>query len=226
MQFLSKLCADFLRALADANGVKLKATHARELAAAFFGYKSHAALLAEKQYLLSQLGDAHVLIPDIGLIEQRRTCLHGLPAGLPDTRTMVDELVAFLKDNGHFGGDAWVYNSLEAYVMEVYLHEQDYQVMDQLSGVMAETNAYFDETYYEDAEILDADDRITIVVSGQYNGTSDHDRPFCGDQIDMTVTVELYRVAGRNAYGEPDISTTGEVNDDWVDPDLKYGRVS
>ncbi len=41
---ISKLCADFLRA----NHEGLRASHARELVAAFFGYKSHAALLADK----------------------------------------------------------------------------------------------------------------------------------------------------------------------------------
>jgi len=49
---LSKLCADFLRASYKSQTLgKLKASHARELVAAFFGYKSHAALLAEKNYL-------------------------------------------------------------------------------------------------------------------------------------------------------------------------------
>jgi hypothetical protein len=45
---------------------------------------------------------------------------------------------------------------------------------------------------------------------------------FCGDQIDMLVTVELSRVAGRAAFSDPDISASGEINDDWVDPELKY----
>jgi hypothetical protein len=47
---------------------------------------------------------------------------------------------------------------------------------------------------------------------------------YWGDQIDMTVIVEVPLVAGRVAIGEPDISAIGFVNDDDVDPDLKYGK--
>ncbi len=75
---ISKACSDFLRSEVAANGgEKLKASHARELVAAFFGYKSHAALLAEKVYPLEDLGKADVLVPDIGLIERRRNALAG-----------------------------------------------------------------------------------------------------------------------------------------------------
>lgn len=78
-------------------------------------------------------------------------------------------------------------------------------------------------SHYETAELVDNDGHLTIEVEGQLNGQSDDERPFCGDQIDMKVTVELPLIAGRVAFGEPDISATGEINDDWVDPELKYG---
>jgi hypothetical protein len=224
---ISKTCSDFLRSdFATQTGDKLKASHSRELVAAFFGYKSHAALLAEKTYPLDSLGDAAVLVPNIPLMDVRRNNLDGLPSTLDPSRVLATKLSEFLKQQGHFSGEAWVYESLSAYVTEVLLIEKDGLMLDLLSGVMAETNAYFDSEFghYESAEVDEQDDRVVVEVEGQYCGTSDTERPFCGDTIDVKAKVELYRVAGRAAFSEPDVSAHGEVNDDWVDPELKYGN--
>jgi hypothetical protein len=224
---ISKLCADFLRAdtLSETNE-NLKATHARELMAAFFGYKSHASLLAEKNYPLHRLEEADVLVPNISLLDERRRKLEGLPATLPTSRVIAEKVVDFLKSEGHFSGEAWLYDSLESYVMEVFLPHNDYTVMDDLSGQMAETNALFDETYYEEAEVDEGEDGILISVTGQCNGTTDQDKPFSGDQIDMSVTVEMSRAAGRNAYFKPSIKADGAVNWDWAEVDEPTVRVS
>lgn len=62
MQHITKLCADHLRAFVNDNhGVKLKASHAHELVAAFFGYKSRAALLADTRHPLSNLTSAALI---------------------------------------------------------------------------------------------------------------------------------------------------------------------
>ncbi|NGY05943.1 hypothetical protein [Solimonas terrae] len=220
---ISKDCSDFLRAHAAdavADG-RLKASHARELVAAFFGYNTHAALLSESDYPLHQLDEAAVLVPDVRLMNQRRSCLNGLP-DLPNSIELAKALVGFLASQHHFSGKAWIYDSLESYVMEVLLPEEDPYISDCLSGVMAETNAYFDEAYYESAEVQNVGDAVEIAVTGSYNGSNDEDRPFCGDQIDMIVTVNLPRVAGKAGFGHPDISASGSVNDDWVDPELRF----
>ncbi|MCG8053664.1 MAG: hypothetical protein JAZ15_20935 [Candidatus Thiodiazotropha endolucinida] len=222
---ISKLCADFLRAhVLETTGTKLKATHARELIAAFFGYKSHAAQLAEATYPLSEIEDAYILVPDIPLMDQRKESLQGLPEELPNSQELATALVSFLEDEQLFGGVAWIYSSLSEYVMEVLLPKEDLVISDQLSGVMAETNAYFDEPYYEEATVHEDDEEVTVVAVGQYNGTNHEDKPFCGDCIDITVRVELYRIAGRTAFMTPDMSPGGELNDDWVDPELRYGK--
>jgi hypothetical protein len=223
---ISKVCSDFLRfEFAARGGKKLKASHSRELTAAFFGYKSHAALLTEKVYPLERLGKADVLVPNVGLIEQRRNTLVGLPADLFPSREIASKVGGFLKEQQYFGGKVWLYESLETYVTEVLLIEEDSRILDQLSGVMAETNAYFDSEFghYESAEVIEGGDAVTVEVEGQYSGSADPERPFCGDQIDMRVTVDLPRIAGRVAFANPEISARGEVNDDWVDPELRYG---
>lgn len=220
---ISKLCADHLRAYVSSIGLKLKATHARELVAAFFGYKSHAAQLADYQYPLSAIGDAVLLVPDTGLMDVRRRQLTGLPPGLPVSAVLAQEIADFLEQRGHFDGYVCLAEPVETYVMETVIPAADAQIYDDLSGIMAETNAYFDETCPEEAEVKKGEDALTVLVTGQVNGTSDHDRPFCGDQIDMSVSVEYPRIAGHVGYGEPHIEAAGAVNDDWVDPALKYG---
>jgi len=222
---LSKLCADFLRSNYRSNhNAKLKASHARELVAAFFGYKNHAALTLEKKYPLSALEEAAILIPDIPLIEQRRQCLKELPEDIPATNDLASMLAEFLQDEGYFGGNIWLYDTLETYIMEVMLIDNDSRIMDELSGVMAETNTEYDDfPYYEDAKIIEAQDYLEITVSGKLQGTPLDDKPFCGDTIDMVARVYLPRIAGKRGFMDFDIEAGGSVNDDWVDPELKYG---
>lgn len=225
MSDLSKLCADYLRTSYTSQTLgKLKATHARELVAAFFGYKSHAALISEKDYPLDKLEEAAIFIPDIPLIEHRRSRLLGLPDDIPDSRVLAEMLSCYLQDEGYFGGNVWLYESLEDYVTEVLLIEHDATISDALSGIMAETNALFlDYPYYEDASIEDMHETLEITVPGQHQGESDDEKPFCGDTIDMTVRVVLLRIAGKRGFQDFDFEVAGEINNDWVDPELKYG---
>jgi len=100
MADVSKLCSDFLRECYPG----LKATHARELVAAYFGYKSHAALLADKANSLEFLDMAAVLVPDDYVIDERRDCLNGLPEHLPHSYKLVDDLTHFLQSEELFTG--------------------------------------------------------------------------------------------------------------------------
>lgn len=224
MSDLSKLCADYFRTSYTSQTTgKLKASHARELVAAFFGYKSHAALIAEKAYPLDKLDEAVILVPDIPLVEQRRSRLSGLPDDAPESRTLAEMLSTYLQEKGHFGGDVWLYDSLESYVMEVLLIDSDALVSDALSGTMAETNASFEDfPYYEDAKIEDTGDALEITVSGKLQGKPLDDKLFSGDTIDMGVRVLLPRIAGKCSFLDFDIEAVGSVNDDWRDKDMHY----
>ena len=220
----SKLCADHLRATLYSSS-KLKASHARELAAAYFGYKSHASLLADGRYPIDCLPDASILIPDVPLLSTRVTELKGLPGDLP-TPIELAKTCSEAISGDCFGGEIWLYDSLENYLMEVLLIRDDGRIQDCLSGVMAETNAYFDDAYYDHAETSDDGDIVAVSISGVYSGENHPDRLFCGDRIDMKIEIELYRCAGRRGFTDFDLSATGEINDDWVDPELRFGSAS
>ncbi len=221
---LSKFCADFLRQNHTSHSTeKLKASHARELVAAFFGYKSHAALKAEKTYPLEKLEEAYIFIPDIPLMEDRRAKLNGLPNNFMPSLDIAKLLSDLLVGEGFCGGDVWLYETLESYIAEVLLVESQSMIDDQLSGTMAETNAsFFDSPYYEDVEIQDNDDELVISAKAQYKGEQLDDKPFCGDTIDMGVQITLPRMAGKRGFYDFDLEVGGNINDDWVDPELKY----
>lgn len=215
----SKLCSDFLRETYPG----LKASHARELVAAFFGYNTHAALLAEANYQVDRLEDADLLIPDINLMDRRRQSLNGLPEELSASKWLAEEIAYYLRDKELFCGETWIYeDNLATYILEEFLpNKVAGDLDDYLADVLAETNAYFDDPYYDSTKIEDGLDSITVSVPGKYFGEHDtgKDRMFCGDTIDMEIVLVLKRVAGRVAFVEPDINVSGHVNRDYMDPD-------
>jgi len=204
---ISKLCADFLRVCYPS----VKATHAHELVAAFFGYKSHASELAEQAYKLERLEDADLLIPAISRIEQRRGRLEGLPV-LPPSKVIAERLVELLRRERLFHGEVWLVDDLGQYFREEYLPD-NFALDVELGAEIASTNAIFDDIYYESAEVHDGPDELTVMVKGLYSGQTIDDKPYCGDQIDFTVVIELPRIAGKTAFFEPNIDAHGTVRD-------------
>jgi hypothetical protein len=222
----SKFCSDFLREICP----ELKASHARELAAAFFGYKSHAALLADKNFPVDYLDIAAVLIPDLCTIHERRECLDGLPADLPGSDDLVYGLVQLLQDQQLFTGDVWERDGLEEFIVEKYLPENlELALLDgELADVIAKTNAFFYEVEFDYAEVQETKSHLMITAFGKYSGTHDPaGGAFCVDTIDLEVTIELRRAAGKIAFEEPVITLKGEVRrEDSGSDDVETDSVS
>lgn len=216
-ELTSKFCADSLRRYFLSKSIKLKPTHAHELVAAFFGYKSHAALLMDKLYPISELEAAQILVPDLNLMDERRQDLKGLPPELPETRDIAGVIISALETERYFLGEIWLYSSFTDYISEVYLVDNDPDISDCLSGEMADTNAEFsDFPSYEEPEIRSSKDSVLIQVNGEYVGTPMEDKPFSSDTIDFNVSVLLVRAAGKVAFLEPELSVSGCTRD-WDD---------
>lgn len=83
---ISKRCADSLRAFSlEKFGVQIKSSHAHELVAAYMGYGSRAAMLADTEHPITNLKQADILVlTPTAPIKERRTQLDGLPTDLPD----------------------------------------------------------------------------------------------------------------------------------------------
>jgi len=212
---ISKDCADFLRQFHSTTfGQKLKATHAREIVAAYFGYKSHAAQLAETLFPISELGAASILVPDVSCIAWRLQRLNGLPSNIPEAYQLARVLSDFLVRAGTFAGKVWLYDSLGSYVVEEYLRDNHGVIEDEVSGAMASTNAIFDEyPEYDEPRVSDNGDNVQILVAGTMYGSSDQDRPYSGHEIGVSATVTLDRVAGRTSFMEPELDVGGALKD-------------
>lgn len=208
---IQKACADHLRAVYnDLPGGKLCSGHAHEVVAAYFGYPTAAALQAETRYPLSNLGTAEILIPDAPLIEKRLKELSDLPHGLPTVEDIVSQVSDFLKKSGHFTGRVTtLFDEIDA-----HLQENSSSIEDDLSGAIAETNAYFDEIYVEDVEGEVDAQVLSVTATGSLNGETDPDRVFHGDKIAFSIKVTLPRVAGRTAFGGAEIGEASGAVDD------------
>jgi|SRR5579885_483227 len=209
---VSKVCSDFLRQ--EFTG--LKASHARELVAAFFGYKSHAALLADKRYSVDDVDIAEVLVPDEFMMNERRRNLNGLP-DLPPSYKIACELADFLQAEELFTGEVWHTWDIGEYVKDDYLPEHVNDDLDfLLEDVIKEANAVFEDIDYDSADCEDENHGITVTVLGTYSGFGLDDEKFSGDTIDMKVEVYLRRCAGRVAFEEPEVEVSGEINQDYL----------
>jgi hypothetical protein len=205
---ISKLCSDFLRECYP----QLKASHARELVAAFFGYNSHAALLADKSNSVEFLDIAAVLIPDRYTIEERRGCLKQLPDNLPTSDALVDDLVHFVQTNQLFTGEVWECDDIGEFMIEEYLPKHLSPELDlELEDVVSSTNAFFDEISYDVSTVHETPNRITVTVLGTYSGYPVDENEPADDTIDMEITVNLRRCAGHITFEEPEVDVEGTV---------------
>jgi len=217
---IHKDCADHLRQFVSAAGATLRAGHAHELVAAFFGYGTGAALRAESSYSIAQLSEADILIPDAETLHQRTQDMPELPDEARDVDSVVTALCDFLRTQGHFSGEVWRTEDLAEYVKDDYLPTHHMlTIMDELAGEMAETNASFDGPDFDEATIESDEDGVKVTVTGVLEGDTDLDRPFSGDKIDFTCEVAFDRVAGRVAFRRPDVSAGGSVDDSYYDGD-------
>lgn len=190
---IPKLCADSLRTFAnEKHGIKVKASHAHELVAAYFGYKSKNAMLADTKYPLSNLEQAEVIVmmPD-NFINQRRNDLEGLSSELPDSYMLGEAVYVAL-----FSGDNWTskyppFRSFEKLAKFLIDNNDSYQQLFKF---------YRDIPVHHVVAVSDEEDRVIITVTHSYE---DSDRKLIGYG---QTTINLPRVAGRIGYGKPKIS--------------------
>jgi len=86
MKQITKLCADSLRLFTQNKfGIELISSHSHELVAAYFGYSSRAALLAETKAPINNLRQAEfIVLTPTDKITERRNHLNDLPRNLPE----------------------------------------------------------------------------------------------------------------------------------------------
>ncbi len=203
MDTLSKRCADSLRVFSENQGVKLGASHAHEIVAAFVGYNSNAAMRADKFCPIENLNkaDIYVLVPS-ALIDQRRQSLKGLPSDLPDTYTLGEALASEIGEV--FRGRVFPsFTNLSEVLTGEYLQIHGRSMLPASFGPFERAHVIFSKPLYEFSPSIDhTNDGVTLIVANRYYGSVNAHF----QSIDVTITMKLKRVAGYVGYTLSDIS--------------------
>jgi len=192
-QDISKICADSLRTFSnDKYDIKLKPAHAHELVAAFFGYSSKNALLADKKYPISNLDQAEIIVmtPD-DFIGKRRKKLQGLSSELPDNYTLGEEVYGSL-----FSDEWWA---------SPYPPFRDYE---KLAKFLVENNDAYQEVFkfYREIPIHHFVD-VKIAENGVLLTVIHSHRTSTGEMLgNGKSTINLPRIAGRIGFSKPQVS--------------------
>lgn len=187
---IAKICADSLRNFVNNNhGIKLRASHAHELVAAYFGYKSRAALLADAKYPLTSLQEAQIIVmaPD-AFIDQRRNEL-GLPPGLPDSYALGEGVYAALFSDQWWGSTFPPFRSFMGLV----------KFMAEERGLIESGNLYGVPRHHI-LNVETGNEEVKLIVKHAYKMDTGK------MHVDAITTIKLPRVAGRIGYGLAHIS--------------------
>jgi len=192
-QDISKISADSLRTFSNEKyDIKLKAAHAHELVATFFGYKSKNAMLADTKYPIGNLGQAEiiVMIPD-DFIDQRRKNLRGLSSELPDNYTLGEAVYASLFSDEWWASEYPPFRSFEKLAKYLLENNDAYQSAIKLFG---------DVPIHHYVVVESEEDSVLVTVE-HYHRTSS------GKMLgDGKTTINLPRLAGRIGFGKPQVS--------------------
>lgn len=215
MNSIAKLCANHLRVYSSTHGIKLKSSHAHELIAAFFGYKSKAAMLADTLCPIENLAKAQILVlmPSL-FIDERRKCLDELPDDLPNTYILAVEMHGYLISAGAL--------SLRPFPTWGHLAEAMFDESMQNCGGLISTSKstlndnveimYNKPLYEYKPNVESTVDGVKLTVSNRFYRSADH----FFQPIDVTFEIRLNRVAGHVGYANPEISIV-RISDQSVD---------
>jgi len=185
-----KLCADSLRTFSkEKYDIKLKAAHAHELVAAYFGYSSKNAMLADSKYPIRNLGQAEIIVmrPDED-IYQRRKNLQGLSPELPDSYTLGEAVYASLFSDEWWASEHPPFRNFK--MLAKFLFENN----DAFQNVF---KFYHDIPMHHIVDVNDSENDVILTVLHSYRASTKE------MLVGGKSTIKLPRVAGRIGYGKP-----------------------
>lgn len=192
-QDVSKICADSLRTFTNEKyGIKLKAAHSHELVAAYFGYPSNNAMLADTKYPNRNLDQAEIIVmTSDDFIDQRRKNLQGLSSELPDSYTLGEAVYVPLFSDERWASSCPPFRSFEK--LAKFLVENN----DAFQNVF---KSYRDVPMHHTVDVKIAENDVILTVLHSH-------RTSAGEMLgDGKTTINLPRVAGHIGYGKPRVS--------------------
>lgn len=96
-----KVSADHLRSSLDENhNIKLKSSHAHEIVASLFGYKSKASMLTDEKYPISNLEKSELMMfeKELSLIDDRMKELKDLPDKMPSNDILAETVYSLFQN--------------------------------------------------------------------------------------------------------------------------------
>lgn len=200
MHSISKLCADHLRTLSNKHGIKLKSGHAHELVAAFFGYKSKAALLADTFFPINNIKQTNILLLTPSFMDERRKLLEGLAFELPDSSLLVEDICLYLESIDQFSGKYFkTWKNLAEALTKEYLQQHGNLVLP----VYYKNISVFDKPIFDfDPAIEATDNQIKLNIKNAYE-FSNHK---FSQRIEITLLIVLFRSMRHIGYSKAEIS--------------------
>lgn len=203
---ITKICANSLCAFANDNySIKLKPSHAHELVAAYLGYKSKAALLADTTAPISNLKQAlYIVLTPTAPIDQRRQELEELSPGLPDSYILSEGVYSGLISERLLLKKPWsTYDILATVLTDEYLRQQKMEYI------------HYKPTG-EGVKMESTGDGVLLIVTRFYQIPTYDGPPTHNTYI--TTVINLPRVAAHIGYGMPHVTSTIEkrkIGEDW-----------
>ncbi|GGG89883.1 hypothetical protein GCM10007415_25250 [Parapedobacter pyrenivorans] len=205
---ITKACADSLRTFTQNNyGIQLKSSHAHELVAAYFGYASRAALLADKKCPLSNLQDAEIIIMNTPtlFVEQRLKTLENLPSGLPSVDILAEGVYSPILIDDQLSGKIW------AGIHEVAIAYAENRAFDNMR-MMGMDQKELD--WLTEVDIKPMETHVLIAVTFDYPAKAKKPMRYA------SVKITLPCIAGNIGYDKPEVMPTF-YNGHMRDPDFR-----
>jgi hypothetical protein len=193
---ITKLCADSLRVYLNSNhGIKLKSGHAHEIVAAFFGYKSRIAMLADKKHPTSNLDQAEFILldPPTSFVDQRLKGLEGLSPDLPPSYIVAEGVYSAIT------GDKELLEKIQPSFRDLAIFFAEERLHQQLKMLGMNPKAI---NWIVDVAMQDSDAEVLMTVSFDYHtGAGERHRY-------SKYAIHLPRIAANLGYGMPRINET------------------
>ena len=201
-----KRCADDLRVFSEDHGSRIKASHAHEIVAAIFGYKSKAAMDADDLCSMENLQQANIyILTPSAFIDARRECLEGLPHDLPNTYALAEALIPTIEESFKGKSSASFSHFVETISGE-YLQTNGSFLIPEHFGHYKNARHIFSKPIFEfKPRIQNTKDGLIITATNRYYGSVDQHFP----SVDIMVTINLKRIAGHVGYTL--LNITGET---------------